>query len=271
MEPVMMEEKAKKGKKKGGGKNREPQPPRRDPNERALSMLYGERGVNAGNALINKFLPEGALGRVYTDVGATPAAVDTMDRYNALNTKFAGRDDLQTDVLARMKGGLEGYTSPEYQAQREQMQRGLSSNLQTSLSQLAKSQARGKVYGAAATAQAGNMARAAQQTKDTLEQDLMVKNIDEKQRRLFDYGQYGRGLTEEEYGRQAESTKLLGDEARKVRDETLEREKINLGQSNAEIAAQIGAFTGAGSTSLSERNLEEQRKIQRRALKSLNR
>lgn len=250
------------------GKPGQPKAPKvpRDPNEEALRKLYGDTGANAGNALINKFLQPGALGRVQT---ALPGSENDLGRYQELYNSTSQRDPMQADVLNRMQAGLGGYTSPEYQAQREQMMRGVQSNTATGLQQLAKSQARGKVYGAAASAQAGNLLTGAQQSKDTLEQDLMVKNIDEQQKRLTEYGQYGRGLNEEEFGRRANATQAYGDEEGRLRQEELDREKINLGQTNAELAAQIGAFTGAGGLALQQKNTEESQKIQRKGINAV--
>lgn len=235
-------------------------------NERALSKLYTPEGAAGGNALINKFLQPGALGRVSTDI---QGAQGSLDRYRALYDSTQGRTGEQEDVMKRMQSGLEGYTSPEYQAQREQMMRGLQSNYSTAASQLARGQARGKVYGAASTAQLSNLQRSTAQSKDQLEQDLMVKNIDEKQRRLMEYGEYGRGLDSEEFDRRASATKGISDEEAALRNEELERQKINLGQSNAELAAQIGAYTGAGGTALAQKNNREARRIQKRALKKI--
>lgn len=72
----------------------------------------------------------------------------------------------------------ESYSDPQYQAMREQMSKGIESNTQTSLASLAKAQSRGKVYGAAAGAQSANVLESAQRTKDDLEQQLMVKDVD---------------------------------------------------------------------------------------------
>ena len=118
-------------------------------NEKALGSFYGNDGANAGNALINKFLPEGALGRVSTDVPGQEA----IGKRNQELMGNVGSSGAERESLNNMQKGLGGYTSPEYQAQREQQMRGMNSNLQTGMSQLAKAQARGKVYGAAGVAQ----------------------------------------------------------------------------------------------------------------------
>lgn len=201
-------------------------PGQSDAQTSALEQLYGQTGVQAGEELINKYLQPGSLGRMGTEASADQLA-----------------------AMEKMKAGLGGYTSPEYQASREQMQRGLNSNLATSLSQLAKGQARGKVYGAAATAQQGNQLRSAQDTKDNMEQDLMVKNIDEQRSRLGDYSTAANGLE----------------------SQRRDAEKVNLGQQDAEISSRINALTGMGGQALLKAQLEAAQKISKRGRRDLSR
>ena len=236
-------------------------------NQRALSKVYTPEGVDAGNAIINQFLKPGSLGRVSTEI---QGAQGSQQRYQDLLTGANTRGAEQNTALANMKAGLGGYTSPEYQAQREQQMRGIQSNYATSASQLAKSQARGKVYGAAGAAQQANLQRSTQNSKDQLEQDLYVKNIDEMDRRNTQYGEYGRGLDSEEFDRRASATKGLSDEEAALRTEQLEREKLNIGSSNAETSAQIGAITGAGAVALAQKNTKAAQGIQREGIRAVN-
>jgi len=235
-------------------------------NDNALKKFYGQQGNSAGNALINKFLQPGSLGRVDTNLAG---ATENLGRYKELQDRYSTRDATQTDVMNRMQGGLEGYTAPQYQAQREQMQRGLDSNLNTSVSQLAKAQARGKVYGAAGVAQQQNLIRGNEDTKNNMAQDLYVKNIDEQQRRLGEYGAYGRGLNTEEHQRQLTNTQAYGDEESRLRQEELDRQKINLGQGNAETSAQIGAYLGAVGTGLEQENFKSSQRIQQQGINAI--
>lgn len=230
--------------------------------DKALGSIYGNEGVNAGNALMQKFMPEGALGRVSTDLAGAPQQLQRQQQLLA----GAGNSDAQKEALSKMQGGLSGYTSGEYQASREQMMRGQQSNYATSQGQLAKAQARGKVYGAAGAAQMANLSAASAQSKDQLEQDLMVKNIDEQQRRLQDYGKYASDVNGQAFDQRAVATKAYGDTGAALRGEELDRQKINLGQSNAELASQIGLFTGAAGTNLSKEQNEEAMKIQKQGI-----
>lgn len=199
--------KKKSGKKPAGGS--------------ALGSVYGQAGINAANQFINEYLQPGVAGRVTTDLTN------------------------QQDYVNQLKSGLEGYTAPEYQAQREQMQRGLNSSLETAMAQQARAQARGKVYGAAAGAQNQNLIRSAQNQKDQLEQDLMVKNIDERQNRLKSYGEAVGNLNSAD----------------------LERQKINLGQQNAELSSRINAFLGISGQGLLNSQIKAAQDIQRKGLK----
>lgn len=234
--------------------------------QKALGSLYGNEGYNAGNALINKFLPEGALGRVSTEL---PGAAGQLQRQQALMGQ-AGSSDAEKEAIAKMQAGLGGYTSGEYQASREQMMRGQQSNYATSQGQLAKAQARSKVYGAAGAAQMANLAASSQQSKDQLEQDLMVKNIDEQQRRLQDYGKYAGDMQASAFERGNIATKAYGDTEAGMRDEELTRQKVNLGQANAELASQIGLFTGAGGTALAKAQNKAAQKIQKQGIAAIN-
>lgn len=190
----------------------------------ALQKLYGVAGDAAGKELAQEFIPDGSLGRLDTNVPG------------------------QQDYLNQLKAGLGGYTADEYQAQREQANQGTNSNLATSLGQLAKSQAQGKVYGAAASAQQANTIQNAQNTKDNNEQALMVSNINNKQNLL---SQYGTALN---------SANAMNEDIAKT----------NLGQQDAEKSGQISAYTGAAGTSLTAAQTAAAQKIQQEAVNKLN-
>lgn len=246
----------------------------------ALEQLYGKTGIQAGEELVNKYLQPGSLGRM-----STPGALSRMSMPGALGRVSTEASPEQKAAMERMKAGLGGYTSQEYQASREQMQRGLNSNLATSLAQLAKGQARGKVYGAAATAQQGNQLRSAQNTKDNLEQDLMVKNIDEMRSRLGEYtGQantlYGQNMAAQqtnlsqeqaERAAQTDAQKTNLSQEEKERAAQTDAEKTNLGQVAAETSGAINAITGMGGQQLLKDQLEEMRKIQLAGIRNISR
>lgn len=135
-------------------------------------------------------------------------------------------ENMQGDFLGRMQNP---YTAAAYQAQREQLGRGIQSNTQTSLSQLARAQARGKVYGAAAGAQQSNLIRAGEEQQGNMEQDLYLKSLAEGQN----------------------------------------VEKFNLGQKAAEESARAGAFMGIAGLGATKESEEAMRKLYEKALKSM--
>lgn len=253
---------AKKNKPKQPKTPLSPEQKKQAARDKALSGLYGAEGVNAGNALMGQFLPEGALGRVSTNLAG---GNESLQRQQAW-LKASERSPEETMAIQRMQAGLDGYTSAEYQASREQMMKGQQSNFRTAQGQLAKAQARGKVYGAAGAAQQANLAASAQASKDDLEQQLMVKNIDEQRSRLKEFGDFGAAAKSREFTRQGDATKSYNETEAGLRQETLDREKLNLGQSNAEIAARIGLFTGAGGTALQKAQQKAAQSIQKQGI-----
>lgn len=245
-------------------KKKEAEKKARERTEKNLGKLYGNEGANAGNALINKFMPgETPLGRVSTDV---PGASEIGQRNQAL-LGATGTSAGEKESLANMQAGLGGYTSPQYQAQREQMQRGMNSNLQTGMSQLAKAQARGKVYGAAGVAQQQNLLTSTQNQKDQLEQDLNIKNIDEMRSRNTEYGLAAAAQNQSQFDRQAGATANANKDTMSLGDKTLDREKFNVGQGDTEIATKIGLYTGAGGTALQKAKDKQNQKIREKSLK----
>jgi hypothetical protein len=203
----------------------EAEPAKRDPNVTALNNLWGKEGTQAGDALIKKLEIEGDfLGRVNEEVPG------------------------QREYLDKLRAGLGGYSSPEYQAQREQAQQGIANQYQTAASQLAKAQARGKVYGAAGAAQQSNLIRSTQDSKNNLEQQLMVQNINEMQNRLNNYGN-ANAATEAA---------------------NLERQKTNMGNVATETATRAETITGAGGLALEKAQNKTLADIQRQGIEAIN-
>jgi hypothetical protein len=177
------------------------------PEYNAMMKLYGRNPFLAAQGTSKMLFADKSLGRLNN-------LYDT--RTGAINDPFA------KDVQGRLQAGLEGYSAPENQALREQMQREGDMAYQGNLAQLAKAQARGGTRGAASTAQFAQLAQGRQQSRDTQEQDLYAKNIDEKRSRLADYATYTSGL----------------------RKEQSDAEKYNLEQVAAEKAGYAGTLFG---------------------------
>lgn len=134
----------------------------------------------------------------------------------------ASRAQETQDVLNRYNDiSKQGLGSQEYQAERDQMNRGQNSALATNLNQLAKAQAQGKVYGAAAAAQQANALRGDEEARMNQEQQLGLKSEELKRAAL---GQYATQLG------QAQNTELA-------------KQQFNIGAQNDVTAARLGAFT----------------------------
>lgn len=239
--------------------------------EEALNNVFGEEGLRAGRAIGNKFFAPGSLGHVDPNLSNSPYSSDSnLAQTRAMAAMYGQRDPMQGDVLNRMKSGLEGYTAPEYQAQREQMERGLNSQFATASSQLAKAQAQGKVYGAAGAAQRANLIQGTSDKKNELEQDLYIKNIDEKQKRLGEYGQYGQNLAQGEYTRESGALAAQGEEEARLRKEQMDAEKYNQAQDAAALAARFSALTGTAGMYQQQTQNKEANKISREGIDAIN-
>jgi hypothetical protein len=231
-----------------------------------LAKLYGAAGVNAGNAFTQKFLGPDSMGHVNQNL---EGASENLSRFNKLRTDFAGPSATQQDVQQRLQAGLGGYSSPEMQAMREQNLRAQNSNLQTGLGQLAKSQARGKVYGAAASAQQGNLITANQNSANDLEQQLMIKNADEQQKRLGVYGQYANDLQSQGYDQQRGLTEAQSQEERLTRDEQFNRQQEEMKNQQALLASRISGFQGTAGVGLNKAQTAAAQRIQKAGINRL--
>ena len=148
--------------------------------------------------LMNDFTPDDTGAYSYTDPYKSNSSIGQRNAFGYM----AGIDPLTgqptgtyggdmagniKDVLARMQSGLEGYAAPELQAFREQAQQGIDTSYYTRLRELKAAQATSRVRGASALAQQNNLLRGRTSDQQNLEQNLFVKNADEKQRRLKQY------------------------------------------------------------------------------------
>lgn len=208
-----------KDKGKDKGKNKDP--------KQIIPTEYGSQA----NELVKQFFPEGSLGRVSSGVDANGNRIgetqDVLDRF----ASFRGTGGPVADTVARLKAGLEGYTADENTAMREAADRQSKSAYETNISQLAKTQARSGVRGASANAQMANIAAARQKQVDENAQNLMIKNADEKQKRLESYAGYERQANIDY------ANALQGQ-----RTDELNRSMINLDKVAAERGGQTGTF-----------------------------
>lgn len=176
----------------------------------------------------------------------------------AMQRANAQRSTEQQSVLDRQNDiATNGLGSQQYQAEREQMQRGLNSQFATSTANLAKAQARGKVYGAAASAQQANNVSANTNAGVNNEQQLFLQGEALKRSGLQDYSNtlntqnsalaananaYGTGAQNAQTGQQqraaAAATQINTNTAN-----TTDINKFNAGENDATTAAKLGAIT----------------------------
>ena len=220
---------------------------------------------------------EGGLGRLNTygkdaegrGIYTTPEQQAALARYKQFSDQYAdgGRSADTQDLISRYKAGLEGYSSAESQGFREQAQRGIDQQMKTQLGQLRTTQARGGVRGASAAAQQANLDRMRMGEQQTLEQDLFVRNADEKQRRLQAYGDTLRGVEGEEYGRKMQTQQAYQQSLTGQEDRNRESERYDLETAAAEKSGMLNSVLTAADLGQQERRFRSQLDLAREALR----
>ena len=203
----------------------------------ALQRTLGTDQVKFGDALGNwAGFYEGGLGRE-TDPYAQEGS-DILSRYKGIADKYSNPSTARSaDVssyLDQMRAGLAGYSSPELQGMREQAQKGIDTQYQTSVGQTLKAQSRAGVRGASALAQQQNLERQRIGSQQDLEQGLFVKNADEKWNRLNQYGQAVQGVETNEYNKMLDTTGQYSGQVDKARTSNQAMQQFNLDRLAAE-------------------------------------
>lgn len=156
------------------------------------------RDLKEAEIMANRFTPDDTGAYSYTDPYKSDRSIGQgnafgymagIDPLTGRSTGTYGGDMAGNikDVLARMQSGLEGYAAPELQAFREQAQQGIDTSYYTRLRELKSAQATSNVRGASALAQQNNLLRGRTTDQQNLEQNLFLKQADERQRRLKEY------------------------------------------------------------------------------------
>lgn len=219
---------------------------------------------------------EGGLGRMAqydrgdgTKTYTTPEMQAALGRYKQYSDQYAngGRTADTSDLISRYKAGLEGYSSAESQGFREQAQRGIDQQMRTQLGALRTSQARGGVRGASAAAQQANLDKMRMGEQQNLEQDLFVRNADEKQRRLQAYGDTLRGVEGEEYGRQMQSQNAYAAALGGQEQSNRESSKYDLDRLMAEKSGAMSSVLTAADLAQQERNTKRKLDLWNQALR----
>lgn len=195
--------------------------------QQAMINVFGPSNLAATSGMLAQFIPQGSLGRMNPGYQQrlTRQGKLKYDKYgNPVYKKDANGNPVRIQenqaLLNRFQDLSKGMSASEYQATREQAQKGMDSNLNTEMDQLSKAQAQSKVFGAAAAAQKANALRADKEQRNDLEQQDKVANMGLIRQGTQEYAGFLQGLQGKE-----------GD-----------IQKFNIGQANAETAAQMGGF-----------------------------
>lgn len=216
---------------------------------KAVSGLVGA-DANAATLLSNQLFPEGSLGRVSTGFDANGNRIfenqDILDRYKGIASHYFENplSDSEKDYTQTLKDRSKGYTTDEMQGMREQSNRASNTALSTSLAELAKTNARNGVRGAAGGRM--NEIIASQYGRNTLqnEQNLQVKNADEATKRLGLYGEQVNTNATNSYNRIEGSLGSYNTALTARQQDELGRQNTNLSQVAAEKAGQYGSYFG---------------------------
>lgn len=165
------------------------------------------------------------------------------------------RSDEMKQVLGIMQQGLSGLSAPENQALREQAQKSLDTQYQTSLHQQQLSAARSGVRGGAATAQAQNLDQMRINAQGDMEQKNLVDNIAIQDKRRSEYANQVSGQEDKEFGRVKDATDRLNKD-----------KLVNIDQSNAETASRVGAVAGMVGYGQSKKNTAREYKLAKQGM-----
>lgn len=213
--------------------------------DRAVADLVGKYGEGA-SGLVDKFYAPGSMGRV--DESRSGEVTGILAQLSAIRDVYGipgkNRSAELSANLASQKSQAEGYTSPEYQAMREQQRRGTESAYKTQDSATNRSITRNRLSGAQAALLKNKVQRDRSEAQGQNEQDLMIRGADEKYKRTGEYGNTLRDVEDTEFNRMRETLDDYSTQLGSARDDELKRRLINLDQVNAEKAGQAGTYFG---------------------------
>ena len=253
-------------------------------------------GEQFGRGLANEFYSDGSLGRINEtltpeEIAAQARAKQLADTVglqtdqikNIVNqqqgilTNAQNLSDIELEALGVARNALPGLDAPEMEALRSQARANINGSMQAGVRDLAKTQARNQVFGAAATAQRGLLQRQGIVENRNLERDLLVKNIDIKQaaqnaftnlvtntegnrasRTNAASGQLANTVLNDESQRNTSSinaTNVAGNLAATLGQRLSQLQQYNLGQKAAEKAGQVGSILGGIGTVTGQRGL----------------
>lgn len=200
------------------------------------------RAAQQGRQLGQEFFGHGTMPRLRE--GRSQEQADLIAARRAQADYAGQRSGQMQDTLNRQYEGLGGYTSPEYQALHSQAMEGFQNQAATSQRELQRAQANNRVSGAAAAAQIARLRQGTNAAAAQAERDLMIKNIDEQQRRLGAYQGALSGAEGTEWQRQQQAQSGLEGITSATQADELQRQQYNNNAYNRETAGQLQAILG---------------------------
>lgn len=212
-----------------------------------------ETGLQYGDELANRYIPTDLFQKIREQ--SSPEMLAHLQRLSQFAQTSGNMTPLEQEALDLQRSGLQGYSSPELQAQREGITQQVNQDLATQMRLQQLAAARNRVRGAAATAQGQQLQANAQMARGQIERDLFAKNADEIQRRKLAFSDLIRNTEDARFNRQNTANTLYGATLGSEESAQTGREQYNAtAQQNQALArgslAQglAGAFVGAAGT-----------------------
>lgn len=215
------------------------------------------KDIESAKPFAQEMFGAGSLERMAA-IGAEELAKQIQARQAQAATAGQRSADVQ-DIISRYRSGLEGYTAPELQALREQMQSGITTGEQTALRQLRGQQAAAGIQGGLAGAQAARLLQAGQQARTQAERDLFLQNIAQRQNALQGFQQAVTGAEATEFGRGQTTQGALEQILQQQRAEETGRQQFNIGQGQQEKFGQLATMLGIAGMGSTERAAEAEK------------
>lgn len=224
------------------------------------------RDLGKASALANEYLDLSPLSTV--DAGRAPETSNYLASLQALSDptygSYAGaRTPEMQAFMQRYQDSTQGYNSQELNALREQRRREVERGFQGGRAALARGQNNYRVGATQRGAQLLDLAKTYGQQSTDAEQDLFVRNADEQQRRLENYGTFARDLGQQEFERGGYAREQYGKALADAQANELDRQKINLSQESASKAIQEAGKLGIFQIAEARRNAKRQNRLMR--------
>jgi hypothetical protein len=214
----------------------------------------------------DNFFAPGVMGRVNQD--QDPATQNLINQYKGISDAMVAnpRSADTAAYLDRFKSSLDGYSSQENQAMLEASRRGMQQDYQNAMVRAARTKAKNNVRGAAAAATDQSLNQGRARAEAETRQDLFIKNADEKQNRLNQYGGVLRSTEQSEFDNRNSAIENTRKATYDNKQDLLGREQYNLDRLAAENAGRAQSFFQTNAVGQANRAQAEQASYNKKAL-----